>query len=766
MKSPPLLPLLLVCLAATAEAAEYRGMSVEAVLEKLSDEGLELLYSSDLVKPWMRVEREPRAIEPRAMLAEILAPHGITVADGPQGTLMLVREAPRAPRYASPGASHSPAPAPIDAVVVSASHYKFGEEPTPTPTVLSASELDSLPDIGEDPIRAVARLPGVANQDFSSRAYLRGGTADETLVRFDDLRLYNPYHLKDFFGVFSTIDPGIVSDIRIYTGGFPVAFGDRSSGVVDIAPRLPGAEFQGQAVASLLTAGVALDGSFDDGAGDWAVAARRGNMDLYLNLINSPLGAPDYHDLYGHVGRRLNEWFAISANALLFDDRLRVFDSDQEEEATAEYRDQYYWLRADLGAPDGLGGRVLASHTLIDSERIGTANLPGITTGALSDERRFIIDTLQADGWWRLGTHTLLQAGGEWKQQSGRYDYSDQADFALLFLTPGASLEPLRSRSISLRPSGHQAGAYVNWRLEPAAAFAADLGLRWDYATLAAGDASQWSPRTVLMWRPTERTRLRLGWGRYYQAQGINELQVPDGDTQFQRPQLATHRIASIEQDLAPSLTLRAELYRKDYDRPFARHENLLDSVFVLPELQPDRILIAPDAAKAEGAEVSMHYESGEFSGWLSYTHSRVLDRVDGEWLHRSWDQRDYAGGGLTWRSDRWEATLAATWHTGWPTTEVELLTLEPFPLATAEKRNASNLSNYARLDLRVARRFDLESAGELTAFLEVTNLTKRNNDCCVEYQIEDEDPDNIFLDAAPRGSLPLVPSLGVLWKF
>ncbi len=132
--------------------------------------------------------------------------------------------------------------------------------------------------------------------------YLRGGTADETLVRFDDLRLYNPYHLKDFFSVFSTIDPGIVSDIRIYTGGFPVAFGDRSSGVVDIAPRLPGAKFQGQAVASLLTAGVALDGSFDDGAGDWAVAARRGNMDLYFNLVDSPLGEPQYHDLYGHAG--------------------------------------------------------------------------------------------------------------------------------------------------------------------------------------------------------------------------------------------------------------------------------------------------------------------------------------------------------------------------------------------------------------------------------------------------------------------------------
>ena len=74
------LALLLALLAAAAEAASYRGLPLEAVLERLRAGGLELLYSSDLVKPWMRVEREPRASEPRALLAEILAPHGITLA--------------------------------------------------------------------------------------------------------------------------------------------------------------------------------------------------------------------------------------------------------------------------------------------------------------------------------------------------------------------------------------------------------------------------------------------------------------------------------------------------------------------------------------------------------------------------------------------------------------------------------------------------------------------------------------------------------------
>jgi outer membrane receptor protein involved in Fe transport len=228
--------------------------------------------------------------------------------------------------------------------------------------------------------------------------------------------------------------------------------------------------------------------------------------------------------------------------------------------------------------------------------------------------------------------------------------------------------------------------------------------------------------------------------------------------------------VASLERELSPAWMLRAELYRKDYERPFARHENLLNTVVVLPELKPDRILIAPDEARAEGAELSLNYDSGPLSGWLSFTHARVRDRIDGAWTSRSWDLREQVGGGLSWRGDAWEASLAAIWHRGWPTTEAELATLEPFPLVATGKTNASQLADYFRVDLRVARRFELQSGSVITVFAEANNLLKRNNDCCVEYQLEDEIDDEPieepFLDVEARGSLPLIPSIGVIWNF
>ncbi|MBM2854646.1 MAG: hypothetical protein HW417_1574 [Steroidobacteraceae bacterium] len=743
----------------------YQGQTVEQALEQLRERGFAIFYSSDLVKPWMRIEREPVATEARALLTEILAPHGITVTDGPDGALVLVREMQRGPRRAAPGTVHSPAPTPLDTVIVSASTYLFGGDTPLSTAIFNADDLEMLPEIGEDPLRAVSRLPGVARQDYSSRVHLRGGTDEETLVRFDDLRLYDPFHFKDFYGIFSAIDPGIVSDIRVYTGGFPVTFGDRSSGVVEVAPRLPGRQFHGQAVFSLFTAGISADGSYNDGAGDWAVAARRSNMSLFFDLANQSLGEPDYHDLYAHVGHRVNDQFALSANALTFVDQIVASDTDQEENARAEYRDAYYWVRMDFGASDGFGGRMLIARTELGSDRSGSTVLPGVATGSLVDERDFIINSFQADAWWRPGARSVLQAGAEWRQMNGAYRYTENVDFELLFLTPGASTTPSRSRSILVRPSGHQAGAYVNWRFEPTTTLTTDLGMRWDRESLAAQDGSHASPRAVLMWRPREDTRLRLSWGRYFQAQGINELNVSDGEQNYSPAQRATHLVASIEHDLTPALKLRAEVYRKDYQNPLPRYELLMNTLVVLPELKPDRIRIAPDSAEAEGAEISLNYDAGALSGWLSYSASQVYDRVDGQRLHRRWDQRNYASGGLSWRGASWEASIAATWHTGWRTTELELATLDPFPLVAVGERNALRLSDFVSIDMRIARRFDLGSAGELTAYVEVNNLLQRRNECCAEYQLETEFDPAVF-DVETQDSLPLIPSAGLVWKF
>lgn len=754
-----------VCAPASAEG--FRNLSLEQALHRLERQGLEILYSSDLIRPSMHVRGEPRATDERAILEEILKPHGLTVREGPNGLLLLVRD--RRPARDLAGGSHSElerAMPDLEEVIVSASQYQFVRELTLPLTFISAADLQALPDLGDDPLRAAARLPGAASGDFSARVNLRGGEADETLVRFDGLRLQNPFHLKDFQSPFSTIGSSVVNGMRIYAGGFPVAFGDRMSGVIDIDPLSPEERSYNELALSFFNASALTAGRTSDERGEWLLSARRGNLDLLVDAVNSSIGRPGYLDFYGRAGRQMTDSLTLSANALVSDDAIVLFDTDREEEARAEYRDAYYWLRLDYEPSGILSGNILAAHSNLDSERRGRADQEGIARGELFDKRSFSIRSLQSDWSARLRENLLLQFGGEWRGLRGRYDYRDAVEFDLLFATPGAAREVERARSIGVHRQGDHYGAHANLRIELSQKLTADAGVRWDRETVSPDTGDQLSPRFSLLYSISARTHLRTSWGRYFQSQSITELQVSDGVTQFFPPQRAHHLIASVEHQHDSGVEVRLEAYRKDYRQVRPRFENLLNTFVLLPELKPDRIRIAPDRARATGVELTLRRNAGRpLSGWLSYTWSSVKDEVNGVSTPRSWDQTHLLNGGLTWRNERWELSLAGTYHSGWPTSELTLTAAEPIPIVAAGPRNQRRLDGYRSLDARAARTFNLGGAGVMTVFLEVNNALNRTNQCCVEYEIENEEEDSGF-DINRRPYLPITPSLGVVWRF
>lgn len=764
-----LLPAAMACvLPVASQAGDFAGIPLQEALEILRQRGLPVVYSSALVHPGMYVAEEPSAQAPRAILDEILAPHGLVVTSGPNGVLILTRSAspPAGAPPGLPGAPAEPVRAELGELVISASHYRLETDGVTRATLIDAQDIGLLPDLADDPLRSVARLPGIAVQDYTSKPHVRGGVADETLYRFDGLRLYDPFHLKDFQSLVSTIDPAVISRLSVYTAGFPSAFGDRMSGVIDIDRLRPTRPLQGQAFASFFNVGGHLAGLSADRGWDWLLAARRGTLDVALAAVDRDLGRPRYWDAYARIGRRLGERWALSGNLLVSRDDLEVFDQDQEEEATASYTDRYAWLRLDYDAGDGSGGHLLAARTRLDAGRRGSADLPGVGRGRLEDDRAFTIDSLQVEGWREIGSRARLQAGLEWRGMRGRYDYVDEAEFDLLFLVPGAPDAPARTRAVSVRPEGAQAGAFVNLRLEPLASLVADLGLRWDRETLSERGSDDLSPRIGLLWSVGEDTRIRLGWGRFAQAQSIDELPASDGETRFFPAQRAEHLVVGMEHRPVSWLQLRLEAYQKSYTRLRPRYENLFDTLVVLPELKPDRAVILPSEATAYGAEAMLEFDFQRgISGWLSYSWSRARDELGETEVPRNWDQSGYLSAGASWRGASWDLSLALTWRDGWPTTEVELAATDPVPLVAAGPRNANRLGAYARLDARVARRFEFDSAGLLTVFLEVTNLTDRRNQCCVDYQIEDEG-EGPFLDIGTRQTVPFIPSLGFTWDF
>ena len=115
---------------------------------------------------------------------------------------------------------------------------------------------------------------------------------------------------------------------------------------------------------------------------------------------------------------------------------------------------------------------------------------------------------------------------------------------------------------------------------------------------------------------------------------------------------------------------------------------------------------------------------------------------------------------------------VATSVHTGWPATDLALIEDgvdadgEPIFVAIPGPRNELRHPYFFSLDVRASRKWKLKR-GSLMAFVEVTNLTNRDNECCFDFDIEtDEQTDEEFLERSLDYWLPLMPAVGVLWEF
>jgi hypothetical protein len=70
-----------------------------------------------------------------------------------------------------------------------------------------------------DVLRVITTLPGVKTVGEASTGFnVRGGSADQNLILFNDATIYNPSH---FFGMFSAFNPEIIKDIELYKASIP-----------------------------------------------------------------------------------------------------------------------------------------------------------------------------------------------------------------------------------------------------------------------------------------------------------------------------------------------------------------------------------------------------------------------------------------------------------------------------------------------------------------------------------------------------------------
>lgn len=771
--------LLLVLLFSQCLAAEgqWQGQPLRDYILFLAQRDLEVIFSSDLVRPEYTVIDEPEpAAEPSAALAAALQPYGLALRDGPGDSVLVVTAGGAAVAAPSAGVAEADAAAdelPLPEIVVTSSVYQLSYEPTGSHTFLDRDLTTRLPDLGDDAVRAIVRLPGSTNGGVSTRSHVRGGVENEQLFLFDGLRLYEPYHLKDFRSVATIIEQGVIGGIDFYSAGYQARHGDRMSGVIDISLRDPPVDTTTELSLSFFNASALSMGRFGgSNRGDWLVSGRRGNLDLIAEAIDSDYGSPRYEDALLHFGWELGDRTYISGNALMSYDKISLQETDESAQANAKYRNRVAWFKAETDWSPRMFSETILSATEIDNTRIGVVEVPGVVAGNVEETRDF--KSLSLTQRWRMNVsdNWSVTTGFDAKRLEAVYLYASSLDIAPPF-DQLVDNEPSQSRDIDVAPRGGQYALYVESRWRVFDKLIIDAGVRWDQQSYTtANDDDQVSPRLNLLYPLGERTELRLGFGHFYQAQEINELQVADGESQFHPAQRAQHRVASLNHVLTSGIDLRLEVYEKKYRSLMPRYENAFDPLALIPELQIDRVRIDADSAVSRGAELMINGEHRQKNllWWLSYAWSETKDVIAGVHIKRSWDETHAVKGGINWDWRQWSFSAAGQVHTGWPRTDLQLETVaDPAGaeqlFASTTPRNALRHSVFHSLDVRASRKFSV-GKGELTGFIEITNLYNRENACCTTYTIEQDAGGEDVLVTDPGYWLPLVPSLGVIWRF
>ncbi len=658
-------------------------------------------------------------------------------------------------------------PVRLSEVIVTPSRFGISDAVGAPATTLTAQELAARPQVGEDLFRVIARLPGLAADDFTARFWVRGAPNGQVAVRLDGFDLVEPFHLKDVEGALSIVDLPTVRRLDLYTGGFTADFGDRQAGVLVMetatAPTGPERNSVGVSATSLR---LSHAGRSPDGRAEWRLTARRGYPDLALRLRGREDDLfPRYHDLAAKAEWALAPGQRLSVHALHALDTLR-YQETGEPALNSRYRSDSVWIRWRGEWSSGLVGETVLGSSHLGWRRQGDGFFDQRLRLLLDDDRGLTLGTLRSDWSRPLSERVFLRAGAS--LQRGKSDYT----YALLreetVIRGAALVTERRTEDARLARSGTGAALFVSPRVALAPDWIAEVGLRAESAPARPGE---WEtlPRFNLAWNAAPHTTLRAAWGWHAQAQGLHELSVPDGERAFASAERAEHRVLGVEHRLPRAVLLRAEVYqRKGYNkRP--RWENLVSLYNVFPEVQTDRIRVDPRDDDARGVELLLERRAGSGVAWgwsAGYAWARAQERVGNRQVPRARDQRHTLLAELNHAPNpRWNWSAAWQYHTGWPTTDVGYVLV---PLSNGRRAvqrvigapYATRLPAYHRLDVRVTRRWTLPW-GEVRAFLDIFNAYDRVN--LLGYSTTPVvQGSQVDVRREPKDLLPFVPSAGV----
>ena len=199
--------------------------------------------------------------------------------------------------------------------------------------ILTKDELQGVAGTQGDPLKALSTLPGIVNAYSSSGAglnngfYVRGSNSNENTIWIDGLPVGYMFHLG---GLYSIVNPDLISEFDTYLGGFGVEYGDKLGGAINVQTKDPRSDLtEHSAQIGFFDSSYRVEGPISENSSGY-FAVRRSYLDLFMpatgSLGNSDINYtqfPQFWDLQAKWQYQLANGF-VDFNILTSNDKLTL----------------------------------------------------------------------------------------------------------------------------------------------------------------------------------------------------------------------------------------------------------------------------------------------------------------------------------------------------------------------------------------------------------------------------------------------------------
>jgi|WetSurMetagenome_2_1015567.scaffolds.fasta_scaffold00535_8 hypothetical protein len=194
---------------------------------------------------------------------------------------------------------------------------------------ISVKMLRQIPmGMGEaDLVKSSLLLPGVQTVGEASSGYnVRGGSADQNLVLLNYAPIINSSH---FFGFFSAFNSDLITDVTLYKSGIPAKFGGRLSSVMDITTLEGNNErIKVSGGISPVTGRILIDGPIKKNKSNFIIGTRATYSDWILGLLSDKRlqkSKASFYDIQGVINNNINEKNSISLSGYYSNDKFDYY---------------------------------------------------------------------------------------------------------------------------------------------------------------------------------------------------------------------------------------------------------------------------------------------------------------------------------------------------------------------------------------------------------------------------------------------------------